>query len=126
MATPEGTSKFGTPGDVNMPSLSRVHDHLLGGGHNLASDHVVADAIRALVPRYGGLVRESRAFVRRAVSHMLAAGIEQFLDLGAGMCSARLVHEVARIERSEARVVYVDCDPTVADGNGAVLQLDRR
>ncbi|WP_334024585.1 SAM-dependent methyltransferase [Nocardia terpenica] len=39
-------------------------------------------------------VRESRAFVRRAVL-MLAAGIDQFLDLGAGLGGVRHVHELA-------------------------------
>ncbi|MEG8179239.1 hypothetical protein GZH49_11945 [Nocardia terpenica] len=44
--------------------------------------------------RYDVFVRESRAFVRRAVL-MLAAGIDQFLDLGAGLGGVRHVHELA-------------------------------
>lgn len=111
MATQEAAHEWGAPVDVDVPSLSRIYDHLLGGGHNFASDRAVAAAIMALAPRYDVLVRESRAFVRRAVLHMLTAGIEQFLDLGAGLGGVRHVHELAQAEQPRARVVYVDRDP---------------
>ena len=42
---------------------------------------------------------------------MLTAGIEQFLDLGAGLGGVRPVHELAQAEQPQARVVYVDRDP---------------
>lgn len=113
MATQKGAHEWGAPVDVNVPSLSRIYDYLLGGGHNLASDRAVADAIMALVPRYDVFVRENRAFVYRAVLHMLAAGIDQFLDLGAGLGGVRHVHELAQAEQPQARVVYIDCDPVV-------------
>nr|WP_237048370.1 SAM-dependent methyltransferase [Lentzea guizhouensis] len=95
MAMQEGAHEWGAPVDVNVSSLSRIYDHLLGGGHSFASDRAVADAIIESVPRYDMFVRESRAFVRRAVPHMLTAGIEQFLDLGAGLGGVRHVHELA-------------------------------
>jgi hypothetical protein len=58
-ATQEGAYACGAPVDVNVPSLSRIYDHLLGGGRSFASDRSVADAIMALEPRYDVLVRES-------------------------------------------------------------------
>ncbi|WP_424187606.1 SAM-dependent methyltransferase [Actinokineospora sp. G85] len=124
MATQEGAHEWGVPVDVNVPSLSRIYDHLLGGGHNLASDRAVADAIMALVPGYDVLVRESRAFVRRAVLHMLTAGIEQFLDLGAGLGGVRHVHELARAEQPRARVVHVDRGPVAIAGLRLVVCED--
>lgn len=124
MATQEAAHERGAPVDVNAPSLSRIYDHLLGGGHSFASDRAVADAILGLVPRYDVFVRESRAFVHRAVLHMLTAGIEQFLDLGAGLGGVRHVHELAQAERPQARVVYVDRDPVVVAGLGLIVHAD--
>ena len=124
MVTQEDAHERGASVDVDVPSLSRIYDHLLGGGHNLASDRVTAAAIMALVPRYDVFVRESRAFVRRAVLHMLTAGIAQFLDLGAGMGGVRHVHEVAQAEQTRARVVYVDRDPVAVARLGLVVRED--
>ncbi|MEV6712632.1 SAM-dependent methyltransferase [Lentzea sp. NPDC051208] len=124
MATQEAPHESGVSVDVNVPSLSRIYDHLLGGGHNFASDRAVAEAISALVPRYDVFVRESRAFVRRAVLHMLTAGIEQFLDLGAGLGGIRHVHELAQAEQPQARVVYVDRDPVAVARLGLVVWDD--
>ena len=56
-------------------------------------------------------VRENRAFLGRAVRYLAgAAGIRQFLDIGAGLPSASNVHEVAQAVAPESRVVYVDND----------------
>ncbi|MBB4966790.1 SAM-dependent methyltransferase [Saccharothrix violaceirubra] len=136
MATQEAAHEWGAPVDVDVPSLSRIYDHLLGGGHNFASDRAVADAIMALAPGYDVFVRESRAFVRRAVLHMLTAGIEQFLDLGAGLGGVRHVHELAQAEQPRACVVYVDHDPVAvagleliihgADSSTGVIEADLR
>lgn len=124
MVTQEGVHEWGASVDVNVPSLSRIYDHLLGGGHSFASDRAVAAAIMALVPRYDVFVRESRAFVRRAVLHMLTAGIEQFLDLGAGLGGVRHVHELAQAEQPRARVVYVDRDPVAVASLGLIVRED--
>ncbi|ANZ36031.1 hypothetical protein BBK82_08065 [Lentzea guizhouensis] len=124
MVTQEGAHERGASVDVDVPSLSRIYDRLLGGGHNFASDRVTAAAIMALVPHYDAFVRESRAFVRRAVLHMLTAGIEQFLDLGAGLGGVRHVHELAQAEQPQARVVYVDRDPVAVAGLELVVRED--
>lgn len=124
MATQEGAHEWGAPVDIDAPSLSRIYDHLLGGGHSFASDRAVADVIMALVPRYDVFVRESRAFVHRAVLHMLTAGIEQFLDLGVGLGGVRHVHELAQAEQPQARVVYVDCDPVAIAALGLTVHAD--
>ncbi len=80
---------------------------------------------------------ENRAFVQRAVRHLVDAGIRQFLDLGAGLPTQRNVHEIAQEVAPETRVVYVDNDPIVliharalltghVDGATKVLQADVR
>jgi S-adenosyl methyltransferase len=96
MATQEDAPGLVQQVDPNAPSLSRIYDHLLGGGHNFASDRATVAAIMALALRYDVFVHESRAFVRRVVLHMLTAGIEQFLDLGEGLGRVRPVHELAQ------------------------------
>jgi hypothetical protein len=87
MATQKGALGLDAPVDLDAPSLSRIYDYLLGGGHDFAADRVVADQIAALVPGYGVFIRENGTFRRRAVLHMLPAGIEQFLDVGTGVFS---------------------------------------
>ncbi|WNV90261.1 SAM-dependent methyltransferase [Umezawaea sp. Da 62-37] len=124
MATQEAAHEWGAAVDVNVPSLSRIYDRLLGGGHNFASDRAVAAAITGLAPGYDVFVRESRGFVRRAVLHMLTAGIEQFLDLGAGLGGVRHMHELAQAERPRARVVYVDRDPVAVASLELIIHAD--
>lgn len=124
MATHERASGLEQQVDPDAPSLSRIYDYLLGGGHNFAADRAVADKITTLVPGYDVFVREGRTFVRRAVLHMLTAGIEQFLDLGAGMFSAHPVHHLAQAERPDVHVVYVDRDPIAIAGLGLIVHAD--
>jgi SAM-dependent methyltransferase len=49
------------------------------------------------------------------------AGIDQFLDIGAGLPACGPVHEVARAVNPQARVVYADNDPVVAAHARAIL-----
>jgi O-methyltransferase involved in polyketide biosynthesis len=119
--------------DPDRPSSARVYDCFLGGTHNFASDRAVAAKVIEAMPVIPDLMRANRAFLRRAVCAVTAAGIEQFLDLGAGIPTEGPVHEIARIQRPEARVVYVDIDPMAAiysrtilgeDPHCAVIQAD--
>lgn len=71
-------------------------------------------------------VRANRAFLRRAVEALAESGIDQFLDLGAGLPSAGNVHEVAQGVNPAARVVYVDNDPVVLAHARALLATDER
>jgi O-methyltransferase involved in polyketide biosynthesis len=58
------------------------------------------------------IARENRSFLQRAVRHLVAAGIRQFVDIGSGLPTAGNVHQVADQEApGETRVVYVDHDP---------------
>lgn len=71
------------------------------------------------------LARNNRAFLVRAVEHLAAAGITQFVDIGTGIPTAPTVHEVARRTHPGARVVYVDDDPVVLAHARALLAEDR-
>lgn len=56
--------------------------------------------------------------------HVAESGIDQFLDLGAGLPTQGNVHEIAQSVHEGARVVYVDNDPVVTSHGRALLALD--
>lgn len=121
--------------DFERPSQARIYDYLLGGSHNFAVDREAAHALLSMVPEVPLIAQANRAFLRRAVRFLVAAGIRQFLDIGSGVPTAGNVHEVARELADDARVVYVDIDPVaVAEGRQilagddqtVVLQADAR
>ncbi|GHH36522.1 SAM-dependent methyltransferase [Lentzea cavernae] len=125
------------PGDVDLerPSVARVYDYWLGGAHNFAADRAVAEKALAAMPEVRTVVLNHRAFLRRAVRHLLGQGVRQFLDLGSGIPTVGNVHEIAQTADPEARVVYVDLDPvavahsrSLLSGNDqvSVLQADVR
>lgn len=99
--------------DVTVPNAARMYDYLIGGKDHFDADRKAADQLLSVVPAVRRQARENRGFLRRAVRHLAAEGIEQFLDLGAGLPARDAVHEVAREVRPRARVAYVDHDPMV-------------
>lgn len=98
-------------GDGIAPSAARVLDYLLGDGRNFAVDREFAGVLRRAVPDVTMLVQVARSFMRRAVTHLAAAGVRQFLDLSIGTTAVGNVHEVARAVDPTCRVVYVHGDP---------------
>jgi SAM-dependent methyltransferase len=121
--------------DFERPSQARIYDYLLGGSHNFAVDREAARVLISMVPEVPLIAQANRAFLRRAVRFLVAAGVRQFLDIGSGVPTAGNVHEVARQVVPDARVVYVDIDPVaVAEGRQilagddqtVVLQEDAR
>jgi nucleotide-binding universal stress UspA family protein len=90
-----------------------MYDYYLGGRDNSAADREAAEAVIASHPEQRQLARNNRAFLARAVEHLAAAGITQFVDIGTGIPTSPTVHEVARRTHPDARVVYVDDDPVV-------------
>ncbi|BBH68848.1 hypothetical protein ACTI_55330 [Actinoplanes sp. OR16] len=96
------------PIDPNRASAARIYDALLGGTHNFAADRAVVARTLELIPDMAEITKANRLFLRRAVRWAVSQGIRQFLDLGSGIPTEQNVHELA----PEARVVYVDVDPT--------------
>ena len=111
------------PAEVNVeiPSVARMYDYYLGGMHNFAVDRQMADAGAAIWPDLPLIMRANRAFLRRAVRHLCAAGIDQFLDIGSGIPTAGNVHEIAQAVNPQARVAYVDIDPVAVAHSRAIL-----
>jgi SAM-dependent methyltransferase len=98
--------------DPNRPSAARIYDRYLGGRHNFAVDRAVAERAIDLVPNLPLIAKANRAFLHRAVRYAASRGVRQFLDIGSGIPTEGNVHEIARAADAQARVVYVDIDPT--------------
>jgi hypothetical protein len=105
------------PGEIGPaePNTARVRDYWLGGNHHTAADRELADEFVVCAPHLPYLCRIQRQFLRRAVRYLVDAGMRQFLDLGSGLPTVGNVHEVAQEFAPDARVVYVDLDPVVAE-----------
>lgn len=95
------------------PSPARIYDYLLGGKDNFGADREAGDRLLEAVPTVQVAARENRAFLGRAVRFLEEAGICQFIDIGAGLPTARAVHEIVRGALPSPRTVYVDNDPVV-------------
>jgi len=124
---PASGSEFDVPGvvDTRTPNIARVYDYWLGGKDHFAADRNLGDRIREAVPGIADGVRANRAFLARAVSELARAGVDQFLDLGAGIPTSPNVHEIAQVVDPGARVLYVDNDPVVLANARALLAVDR-
>jgi len=110
MAQDEGRVELRT--DIAHPA--RIYDYLLGGKDNFPVDRDAASEIVRPWPSLPVSMRANRQFMRRA-THFLAAeaGVDQFLDIGAGLPTEPNLHQVAQGVHPAARVVYVDNDPMV-------------
>jgi hypothetical protein len=107
--------------DTQRANVARVYDYWLGGSHNFLADQDVARAIAAVEPNVRIFARANRAFLGRAVRHVAAAGIRQFLDIGSGIPTEGNVHEVAQQAAPGSRVAYVDIDPVAIAHSKAIL-----
>jgi len=112
--------------DPDIPSVARMYDFFLGGKDNFASDRRAAEEVSRALPSVAGVARSNRLFLQRAVRFVAESGVDQFLDLGAGLPTQGNVHEIAQSVHSGARVVYVDNDPVVSSHGRALLALDEQ
>jgi O-methyltransferase involved in polyketide biosynthesis len=101
------------PFDPTRPNVARVWDYWLGGKDNFAADRELGEKLLAIHPASAQMARENRAFLQRAVRYVAGQGVEQFVDVGAGLPTALNTHDVAHAVDPRARVAYVDNDPVV-------------
>ena len=110
--------------DPDKPSAARVYDYLLGGKDNFAADRDAAAKLLEALPDAAQVAKANRAFLAAAVGSVAARGIDQFVDIGAGLPTSPNVHETARQAVPNARVAYVDNDPLVVTHARALLATD--
>ncbi|HEX9338496.1 MAG TPA: SAM-dependent methyltransferase, partial [Pseudonocardiaceae bacterium] len=94
---------------LDRPSEARVYDFYLGGACNFAVDREFGEAQITRYPDMPMIARENRAFLQRAVRHLVGAGVRQFVDIGSGLPTAGNVHQIADdAAPGSTRVVYID------------------
>jgi SAM-dependent methyltransferase len=125
------------PSEVNMdePSVARVYDAYLGGAANNRADRNFADRIREILPNVHELAIANRRFLLRGIEYALRQGVDQFIDIGAGVPSMWLTHHIVHHRNPAGRVVYVDheavayqalLDVTSGDDRLGVVRADLR
>jgi len=107
--------------DTNAASPARTYDYYLGGSHNCPVDRAAAERALSAVPDGRAVACANRRFLVRAVDYLAQNGIDQFIDIGAGIPASPNVHEVARAILPRARVAYVDNAPDVVAQNRELL-----
>jgi hypothetical protein len=112
--------------NLDRPNPARIYDYLLGGHHNFAADRAAGEKMLQKLPYAADVAVVLRAFLRRAIDLITAQGVDQFLDIGSGLPTMGNVHDMARANIPEARVVYVDIDPVVIAHSAAMLRDDPR
>lgn len=98
-----------------------MFDYALGGKDNYLADREAAEQVQEALPTSLAAVLENRRFMRRAVRHLLDAGVRQFLDLGCGLPGRGNVHDLVHAADPSATVVYVDNCPVIVNHYQALL-----
>lgn len=103
------------PASSHLPHPHRMYDHLIGGKDHYLVDEQAAEEFAGLAPDSIYTVRAMEAFIPRAIGHLAADGITQFLQLGVAIVSpynGQAVNDhVARAHQPAARFLYAAEDP---------------
>jgi hypothetical protein len=99
-----------------------MYDWYLGGGHNFEVDREFGRQVESIWPNIKPVARNNRAFLQRVVADSVAAGIDQFLDIGSGVPTSGNVHEIALSREPDARTVYVDYEPVAFAASQLLLE----
>ncbi|MEQ3550144.1 SAM-dependent methyltransferase [Pseudonocardia nematodicida] len=113
--------------DTSKASIARVYDYAIGGKDNYEIDREIVELVRKLAPEASQAALDNRAFLIRVARYLATrTPITQFLDCGSGLPTAENTHQVVQRLRPEAKVVYVDNDPTVIAHGQALLEDSER
>jgi trans-aconitate methyltransferase len=110
--------------DVSRPAPARIYDYMLRGNHHFQSDVEAAQRILSAVPEIQDCAWSNRGFHQRAARWIAQQGVTQFVDIGSGLPTVGNTHEVVQKVNPDARVVYIDNDPMVAEQGGPLLAGD--
>jgi O-methyltransferase involved in polyketide biosynthesis len=118
MAVPGRGPKF----DVSVPNAARMYDYMLDGKDNYQADRDAVERLLKLLPDAQDACRQNRYFLQRVVSYLTGqCGIRQIIDIGSGLPTRDNVHQVARRNHPDTRVVYADYDPVVVAQASSLL-----
>jgi O-methyltransferase involved in polyketide biosynthesis len=122
-----------------MATAAGMYDHYLGGTNHSAADAAAAEQVLAAalpgLPNASTSAWANRGFLQRAAGWLARQGINQFIDVGAGLPTQNNTHDVVRAVDPHARVAYVDNEPAAVslgrqllagDDNAVYVQADLR
>lgn len=113
--------------DTSKASIARVYDAALGGKDNYEIDRQTIAKLQTVAPEIEQFTVDHRALLIRMTRFLAGhAGISQFIDCGSGLPTAENTHQAAHRLNPDARVVYVDNDPSVVAHGQALLSDDDR
>jgi hypothetical protein len=97
-------------------TVAGIYDYYLGGTASTATERRLGAEMLATLPVVRRVARANRAFLHRAVRHLVRLGVRQFIDIGSGLPTMGNTHAVADgLAPGTTTVIYVDNDPdTVA------------
>jgi trans-aconitate methyltransferase len=111
--------------DISRPAPARIYDYMLRGDNHFETDILAAERILSAVPEIRDCAWSNRGFHQRAAKWIAERGVRQFVDIGSGLPTVGNTHEVVQKVIPDARVVYVDNDPMVAEQGSRLLADDR-
>src|SRR5690606_35135550 len=83
--------------DTSRASIARVYDASLGGKDNYDVDRAALGQILEVAPRQGDVSLMNRRWLHRVTRYLAGTvGIDQFLDIGAGLPTVGNTHEIAQ------------------------------
>lgn len=102
--------------DTTKPSAARMYDYYLGGTNNYEVDRIAAEQVMRMAPDVRDSVWSNRGFHQRAAQWLAAdGGVSQFIDVGSGLPTQNNTHDAVHSVAPDAKVIYVDNDPSVAE-----------
>lgn len=110
--------------DPTRASVARVYDYSLGGKDNYEIDKAAYYKILQVAPGHRETSWIHTWWRHRAIDYLADAGVDQFLDIGAGLPTEHAPHLRLRKNGSAARVVYVDNDALCLAHGRALLPDD--
>lgn len=109
--------------DLTRPSVARLRSFHLKGKDHFEVDRDLASRAERAAPGFQDLVLGERAFLQRAVRHLVEdQGIRQFVQFGAGLPAPGDPHQIAQDLAPGARVLYATDDPVVLTHHLALLR----
>ena len=122
-ASQTGADRAPASVDKTKASIARVYDYALGGKDNYEVDRQTIEQVRKAAPEVELLAVDNRAFLVRALRFLATqTEVSQFLDCGSGLPTSDNTHQVVQRLRRDARVAYVDNDPSVVAHGRALLE----
>ncbi|WP_078965753.1 SAM-dependent methyltransferase [Streptomyces aureocirculatus] len=108
--------------DTSKPHGARMYDWYLNGKDHYPRDRAAAEQVQQMFPDVGPLARINRRFMHQASRLLAERGVKQFLDIGTGIPTEPNLHQVVQEVSRDAKVMYVDRDPTVLAHAQALLR----